>query len=88
MSAARDFGGQDSEPAGAAGVQPGEARLAAGGAVTAVALALMPSMWFPLDRYPIAALWIMGGGPLVAVAMWVLVTLIGRYAVTPALAKA
>ena len=66
----------------------GAGALAAGGAVTVVVLSLMPSMWFPLDRYPIAALWVMGGGPLVAGAIWVLVTVVGRYAVTSALAKA
>jgi hypothetical protein len=35
---------------------------AAGAAVTIAALQLMPTVWFPLDRYPVSALWLIGGG--------------------------
>ena len=57
----------------------GAAAFAGGAAATAATLSLMPIVWFPLDSYPVAALWVMGGGLPVAAGIWLAVTLIGRW---------
>ena len=51
--------------------------LAAGGLLSVVALSLLPWMYFPLDQYPLAALWVMGNAVTIG-ASWLLVTVIGR----------
>jgi len=56
----------------------GAAALGAGLALTIAAFALLPTIWFPLDRYPAGALWLMGGGIPLAAATWMAVTLLGR----------
>jgi hypothetical protein len=48
--------------------------LVAGSVATVAALELMPAIWFPLDRYPVGALWMMGGGLPVAALTWAIVT--------------
>lgn len=44
----------------------GTAALAAGTVVTVAALSVLPPMWFPLDRYPVGALFVFGGFPVIA----------------------
>ena len=56
----------------------GAVLLLAGIGATVCALSLLPTMWFPLDRYPVGALWLMGGLPLIGAAVWLLVTVMGR----------
>jgi hypothetical protein len=52
-----------------------------GGAVVAViVLSRLPTIWFPLDRYPVAALWVFGGFPLMALALAAAVMAAGRLA--------
>jgi hypothetical protein len=52
-----------------------------GGAVVAVVvLSWLPTIWFPLDRYPVAALWVFGGFPLMALALAAAVIAVGRLA--------
>ena len=51
--------------------------LAAGGFLSVLALSLLPTMYFPLDRYPLAALWVIGNAFTIG-ASWLLVTVIGR----------
>ncbi|MFH1071205.1 MAG: helix-turn-helix transcriptional regulator [Candidatus Glassbacteria bacterium] len=51
--------------------------LAAGGILTVVPLSLLPRMYFPLDQYPLAALWVIGNAFTIG-ASWLLVTVIGR----------
>ena len=50
---------------------------ASGTVVTALALTALPAIWFPLDQYPVAALWVMGVFPYAAVG-WLIVTAVGR----------
>jgi len=57
----------------------GAGALAAGAALTIVAFELLPTVWFPLDRYPVGALWVMGGGIPLAACSWLLVTVLGRF---------
>jgi hypothetical protein len=47
--------------------------------VTIAALSLLPTMWFPLDRYPVGALWTMSGLPLVAAGVGLLVSIIWQF---------
>lgn len=56
----------------------GTGAFAAGAVLTIVAVSLLPTIWFPLDRYPVGALWVMGGSFPLAAATWLLVTVIGR----------
>jgi len=51
---------------------------------TLVALAVLPSLYFPFDRYPVAGAWVIGGPALVAAACWLLVTVAGRRLPGPA----
>jgi hypothetical protein len=51
----------------------------AGAALTIVVFELLPTVWFPFDRYPVGALWVMGGGLPLAAVVWLVVTAIGRY---------
>jgi hypothetical protein len=51
--------------------------LAAGSAATVLAFSLLPSMYFPLDQYPVSALWVMGNVFPLGIA-WILATLFGR----------
>lgn len=57
----------------------GAGALLAGTVVTVAAFELLPTIWFPFDRYPVGALWVMGGGLLLAAGVWLVVTAIGRY---------
>ena len=57
----------------------GGAALLVGIPLTILAFAGLPTVWFPLDRYPVGALWIMGGGLPVAVLTCLLVLTIGRF---------
>ena len=61
----------------------GAAGLLAGTAVTIAAFELLPTIWFPLDRYPLGALWLLGGGLPLAVAVSGLVMGIGRLTRAP-----
>ena len=56
----------------------GAAALVAGAAATIVALSLLPPIWFPFDRYPPAALWVMGGGLPLSVFAWLAVAAVAR----------
>lgn len=55
----------------------GLAALVAGDVITVFGLTLLPWMYFPLDQYAIAALWIMGGTIPLAIC-WLLATLAAR----------
>ncbi len=55
----------------------GGGAFAVGAAAAMVTLSLIPTIWFPLDSYPVAALWVMGGGLPLAAAIWLAVTAIG-----------
>lgn len=55
----------------------GAAALGTGLAVTIAAFELLPAIWFPLDRYPVGALWMMGGAAPVAAASWIASMLLG-----------
>jgi hypothetical protein len=57
----------------------GAAALLTGAVFTVVAFQLLPTVWFPLDRYPVGALWLMGGGIPVAACTCLLVMLLGRF---------
>lgn len=57
----------------------GAGALLVGTAFTVVAFQLLPTLWFPLDRYPVGALWLMGGGIPLAAGTCLLVMLLGRY---------
>jgi len=46
--------------------------------VTVAVLSLLPTIWFPLDRYPVAAVWVMGIGFPISAATWLLLTMIAR----------
>jgi uncharacterized membrane protein YkgB len=56
----------------------GAGALMAGTALTIVAFELLPVVWFPLDQYPVGALWLMGGGVLLAAGTCLLVVILGR----------
>jgi hypothetical protein len=56
----------------------GAGALVAGCALMVAALSLLPSIWFPLDGYPPAALWVMGGAPVLAFGVWLIASFIGR----------
>jgi hypothetical protein len=56
----------------------GTGALVVGTALTIVAFELLPTVWFPLDRYPVGALWLMGGVP-VAACTYLLVMVLGRF---------
>ena len=56
----------------------GAIALAGGAVVTVLALSALPYMWFPLDRYPVAALWVMGGFPVISFAIAAGVITLGR----------
>jgi hypothetical protein len=58
-------------------VRKGLIALAGGGVVTVLALSLLPWVYFPFDKYPVAALWVMGAAPWAALS-WALLTLFGR----------
>ena len=49
------------------------------GVLTIVALQLLPTIWFPLDRYPVSALWLIGGGLPLAAAACALILVAARY---------
>lgn len=51
--------------------------LVVGSLLTIGAVSLLPTVWFPLDRYPVG-LWLFSGLPAAAAA-WTLVTAIGRF---------
>ena len=51
----------------------------AGALLTIAALALLPAIWFPQDRYPVGAAWVMGGSLPLAGVVWLLVTIAGRF---------
>lgn len=51
----------------------------AGAALTVLVFQLLPTIWFPFDRYPVGALWVMGAGLPLAALVWLVVTAIGRY---------
>jgi hypothetical protein len=57
----------------------GAGALVAGTALTILAFEGLPTVWFPLDRYPVGALWVMGGGLPLASGTYLLVTLLGRF---------
>jgi hypothetical protein len=57
----------------------GVGALIAGTAITIAAFELLPTVWFPLDRYPVGALWLIGGGIPLAVGTWLLVIVMGRF---------
>jgi hypothetical protein len=57
----------------------GAGAFALGSALTIVSLSLLPTVWFPLDRYSVAALWVMGGGLPLAAGAWLLATAVGRF---------
>ena len=57
----------------------GAAALCAGTVVTILAFELLPTVWFPLDRYPVGALWLIGGGIPLAACMCMLVMALGRF---------
>jgi hypothetical protein len=57
----------------------GAGALIAGTALTILAFELLPTVWFPLDRYPVGALWLMGGGLPLAACAWLLVVALGRF---------
>jgi hypothetical protein len=57
----------------------GAGALIGGIAVTIATFELLPTVWFPLDRYPVAALWVMGGGVPLSVCTWLLVMVLGRF---------
>ncbi len=59
-------------------VRHGAALFLLGTGGTIAALSLLPTIWFPLDRYPVGALWLMGGLPLIGALVWLLVTFVGR----------
>jgi hypothetical protein len=46
----------------------GAATFVAGAALTLIALAMLPWLWLPLDRYPPAIAWALGIWPLTAIA--------------------
>jgi hypothetical protein len=48
-------------------VAHGAAALATGALCTVAALSLLPTIWFPLDRYPAGFLWAVGGLPTAAI---------------------
>lgn len=56
----------------------GAAAFLAGTTVTIAVLSLLPTIWFPLDRYPVGALWVMGVGLPISVATWLLLTFFQR----------
>jgi hypothetical protein len=56
----------------------GAGALVGGTALTMVAFELLPVVWFPLDRYPVGALWLMGGGVPLAAGTCLLVVMLGR----------
>jgi hypothetical protein len=58
----------------------GAGMLAAGLAITMPALSLLPTIWFPLDRYPVAALWLIDGGVPLAAGTWLMLALLMRFA--------
>lgn len=51
--------------------------LVAGGFVTVLALSILPWVYFSFDKYPVAAVWVIGGSPSIAFG-WVVLTLLGR----------
>jgi hypothetical protein len=57
----------------------GGGALIAGTAFTIAAFQLLPTVWFPLDRYPVGAVWLMGGGVPFAACTCLVVTLLGRF---------
>jgi cytochrome b561 len=50
----------------------------AGAVLTIAAVSLLPTIWFPLDRYPVGFVWLLRCFPIAAGA-WLLVTVIGRF---------
>ena len=48
---------------------------AAGGVLTIAAFELMPTVWFPLDRYAVGFVWLLRGAP-VAAAIWLVIVLV------------
>jgi hypothetical protein len=61
----------------------GAGLLVAGLAITIAVLSLLPTIWFPLDRYPVAALWVIGGGVPLAAGTWLVLALVMRCASPP-----
>jgi hypothetical protein len=59
----------------------GAGAFVAGVVVTVAAFELLPSIWFPFDRYAVGFAWVVSGFPLAA-GVWVVVTLIGRFSRT------
>jgi len=57
----------------------GAGAVLAGAAITIVAFELLPTVWFPLDRYPAGALWLIGGGIPLAACTCLLIMLLGRF---------
>jgi hypothetical protein len=58
-------------------VATGAAVFIAGGTLTFMALATLPWLWLPLDRYPVAITWALGIWPLAAIA-WVALLIVRR----------
>ena len=56
----------------------GAAAFAAGSVLTIGAVSLLPTIWFPLDRYPVGFVWLIGSFPAAA-AVWLLVTAAGWF---------
>lgn len=55
----------------------GAGALATGAIVTTGVLSLLPTIWFPLDRYPVGFIWMLRGMPL-ALGAWLCVTIAAR----------
>ncbi len=51
--------------------------LVAGSFVTILALSVLPWIYFPFDQYPVAALWVIGVSPWIALG-WLVLTVTGR----------
>ena len=60
-------------------VSHGAGAFLAGTVLTVAALSFLPTIWFPLDRYPVGALWLMGGLLTVALGACLPVIMIGRF---------
>jgi hypothetical protein len=60
-------------------VLAGVGAFAVGSLLTIAAFELMPAVWFPLDRYAVGFVWLLGGAPIAA-AIWLAIMLGGRLA--------
>jgi hypothetical protein len=57
----------------------GAAALAIGAAFTVGVVSLLPTIWFPLDRYPVGFVWILRAAPVCA-GVWAAVHVCARFA--------